>query len=465
MKRDRKIIVFLMLAFCSLGLRAGTSPTYAVVDCRLVIGNGTVIEKGTILIRDGLIQSVGPAANLKIPPDARVIQGEGKIAYPGLIDAHSQFFLERKPAGQGDESETDEAADLWKNAHVNAYDFIKPKKSTREDLHKIGVTTVVVVPGREIFAGKSVIVNLNGDIREEMVLKHSYGLHINFVTNRGEYPSSLMGTMALIRQSFYDARRYGLHAGLYSESPVGLKRPAYDPFLENLRPYVNKEKPIVFNCGNMEDINRAVHLVEELNLRAVLSGANEAWRVADVISRSGLPLFVSLKFNPPSSSRYVRLGEDLKKKAEKDIYPANAAELNKAGIPFALTSNGLVKVSDMLKSLQSAIKAGLPREEVLKAMTVRPAGFLGIDDVTGTLEAGKIANVVLTEGELFDEKSVVRHVFADGIHFEYEAPPKKKAEQSPSAVNITGKWRVQGAAPSGEKAVRIPGQGTQGRTQ
>ncbi|MCJ7681670.1 MAG: amidohydrolase family protein, partial [Candidatus Aminicenantes bacterium] len=183
------------------------------------------------------------------------------------------------------------------------------------------------------------------------------------------------------------------------------------------------------------------------------SGANESWRVADVVSRSGLPLFVSLKFNPPSSSRYVRLGEDLKKKAEKDIYPANAAELNKAGIPFALTSNGLVKGSDMLKSLQSAIKAGLPREEAVKAMTVIPARFLGIDNRVGTLEAGKIANVFLTEGELFEEKSAVRHVFADGIHFEYKAPPKKKAEESPAAVNITGKWSVQVAAPSGDMAM------------
>ena len=369
MKTYRKTIMFLILVFCCVGIRAETSPTYAVVGCRLVVGNGTVIDKGAILIRDGLIQSVGPMADFKIPPDARVIEGDGLIAYPGLIDAHSQFFLERPSAGQGDESETNNAKDLWKNSHVYAYDLLKPKKSTREDLHKIGVTTVVVVPGREIFAGQSVIVNLNGDIKDEMVMKHTFGLHINFVTNRGEYPSSLMGAMALIRQSFYDARRYGLHAGLYLDSPVGLKRPAYDPFFESLLPYVNKEKSIVFNCGNMEDINRAVRLVEELNLRAILSGANESWRVADVVSRSGLPLFVSLKFNPPSSSRYVRLGEDLKKKAEQDIYPANAAELNKAGIPFALTSNGLVKGSDMLKSLKSAIKAGLPREEAVKAVS------------------------------------------------------------------------------------------------
>lgn len=410
-----------------------------------------MIEDGALLIRDGLVHSVGPAAEFKIPADAQVVEGKGLIAYPGLIDAHTQFFLKKQsPAPPGGASRDNEEVDLWKKADVLAYDLLEPKKSTREALHKIGVTTVVAVPGREIFAGRSVVLNLNGENRDAMVLNHSFGLHLNFVTSRGEYPSSLMGTMALIRQSFYDARHYGNHMRLFSESPGGLKRPTYNPFNEILLPYVNKEYPVVFNCANLEDINRAVRLVEELDLKAVLSGANEAWRVADVIKRSGLPLLVSLKFKPPSSSRYVRLGEDLKKKAEKNIYPANAAELHKAGIPFALTSNGLVKASDIGKAIQAAVKAGLPRVEVLKALTIHPARILGIDKITGTLEAGKIANVILTQGELFEEKSAVLHVFADGIHYEYKAPPKKKAEQSPVSLNLSGKWNARVNAPTGE---------------
>jgi hypothetical protein len=134
------------------------------------------------------------------------------------------------------------------------------------------------------------------------------------------------------------------------------------------------------------------------------------------------------------------MDEDLKIKAEEEIYPANAYNLHKEGIPFALTSNGLTKPSDILKNAKKAINAGLPRYEVLKAMTIQPARALGIDNILGSIEQGKIANIVLTSGKIFDDKSVVRRVFVDGISFEIKQPAEK-SEAAPAQVDISGRWQ------------------------
>jgi len=148
----------------------------------------------------------------------------------------------------------------------------------------------------------------------------------------------------------------------------------------------------------------------------------------------------------------VNQGEEKKKKAEEEIYPANAANLHKQGIKFALTSLGLSKSSDILKNIQKAIKAGLPREQALKAMTIIPAQFLGVADFLGSLEPGKIANIVLTSGEIFGEKTQVKRVFVDGLSFEVKEPPKKA---KPTALNLTGKWKATISGPMGEQDVTL----------
>jgi len=137
------------------------------------------------------------------------------------------------------------------------------------------------------------------------------------------------------------------------------------------------------------------------------------------LKKTPIPLLVTLDFRPPNGSMYVNQGEDLKKKAEAEIYPANAANLVKEGLRFALTTFGLNDGSTALKNIQLAIKAGLPQEEALKALTIQPAQYLGLAQQLGSLEPGKIANVILTKGELFDEKTQVEKVFVDGILWKF----------------------------------------------
>lgn len=400
-------------------------PVYALVNCRLVPVSSPPIEKGTIIVRDGLIEALGPADKITVPADAEVIEAGGLTVYPGLISAHTNLFLETKEQEQPQTAEDflgayTQAATPQEFPELQVFKEVKPKKQTVEAWHRAGVTTVVVAPNRGLFQGQSVVLNLNSDQPNSMVLKQPWALHVNFTTERGGvYPSSLMGTVAFIRQKFYDASHYALHQKKYQSSPRFLKRPEYDPFLEALVPFVVDKKPIVFQCNNQEDIKRALRLIEEFKLNAVLTGCNEAWRATEHLKKVRVPLLVALDFRPPNASIYNQQGEAARKKAEAEIYPANAAALQKENISFALTSFGLSE-SSFARNLQAAIKAGLEPQAALRSLTVEPARILGLDRQLGTLEPGKIANLILTRGDLFGEKTRVVRVLVDGILFNYE---------------------------------------------
>jgi imidazolonepropionase-like amidohydrolase len=418
-----------VLAAAAPPSRGDVGPTYAIRNCRIVPVAGAVIEKGTIVIRDGLIESVGPADKVKVPEDAEIVEAEGLVAYPGLVSAFTNAFLEMPARGQGQPTSYEDYMQArTQPAEPDKFppgpgafvlDELKPKKAAVEAYHKGGFTTVLAAPARGIFEGQSVVLDLNGEETGPMVVRNGAALHINFATERGAYPSSLMGTIALIRQSFMDAGYYAARWAQYAKDPSGIKRPGYDARLEALVPFVRDRRPVVFQCNNVEDVKRALKIVAEFKLNAMLAGANEAWRAADEIKESNVPLLVALDFRPPASSVYASEGEEVRKRAEAEIFPANAANLAKAGIGFALVTGANGDGAAALKAVRAAIKAGLGKDAALRALTIQPARYLGLERALGTLEPGKIANVVLVKGELFDEGAEVARVFVDGTQFKY----------------------------------------------
>lgn len=424
-------------------------PTYAIINCRIIPVTTPVIEKGTIIIRDGLIEALGPSDKVTIPDDAEIIDTQGLCAYPGLIDSHTELFVE-KPKEQPQRREMapgEQEKESGRYPDVQAFNLIKPNKSIIENYHQIGVTTVLVTPVKGIFMGQSVLLNLNGEEKESMVVKNSVALHVRFATARGEYPETVMGTMAFLRQSFLDAEYYHMYKSLFAKLGKGLKRQEYNPFLEALIPFALEKKPIAFTCANQEDIKRTLRLAQELKLTFLICGANEAWRVAGLLKEAQIPLLISVDFQPPSTSLYINQGEEVKKKAEEEIYPANASLLHKAGITFALTSYGLNKPDKFVSNIRQAIKSGLPKEEALKALTVYPSQFLGVSNLLGSLEPGKIANIILTSGEIFEEKTFVKMVFVDGVQFMLKEP--KKAKES-AGLDVSGKWKGTVLSPMGD---------------
>ncbi len=427
-------------------ISATTGPTYAIVHCRIISPSLPTIEKGVIIIRDGIIEAVGPEGKIPIPEEAEVIEAEGLTAYPGFIDAHTNLFLEtaqapEQPAPAGRTPSAGQAQEERRPPQPGALviDQIKPRQAVIDSFHKIGVTTVLVAPDRGIFAGQSVLLNLNGEKLEEMVVKNPVALHLQFVTERGGYPNSPMGTVAFIRQSLLDANYYAEHLATWRKTPRFLVRPTFNRFYEALTPFVTEKRPVIFTCNNQEDIKRALRLTQEFKLQTILSGANEAWRVIDELKALKTQLLIALNFRPPTTSFYAAQGEEARRKAEEQVYPANAAELYKAGFSFALTSLGLSDAASFQKNWQKAVKAGLPAEAALKALTIIPAQILGVDSFLGTIEAGKIANLFLCSGDIFSSPAQVEKVWVDGRMFKIEKAPEAKA---PAAISVAGSWKV-----------------------
>lgn len=431
--QQKRVFILLILLFSVSSLFSAddrTKPAYVIDGCRIISLTSPPVEKGIIIMRDGLIEALGPSGKIAVPADAQIIDGAGLTAYPGLISAHSNLFLEiptqdrtaSQPGAATAAEPTEER--ILSGPTVNVFDLLKAKRETISEYHKAGILTVLVSPARSIFQGKSVILNLNGDDLEKMVLKNPFALHINFTTERQRYPSSLMGTIAYIRQSFYDAQRYASWKEKYEKNPSGLPRPEYSSFFEALIPYVTGRKPVVFQCNNQEDIGRAIKIIQEFKLNGILAGANEAWRKIPDLKKNPLPLLITVDFRPPASSHYAMEGEGWRKKAEAEIFPANPANLAKEKIPFALTSLGIQSPSAFIKNIKAAIRAGLSAEAALLALTVQPARYLGLDRQLGTLEPGKIANIILTRGEIFEDKSEIELVFVDGILFRYKEVPR-----------------------------------------
>jgi hypothetical protein len=436
MTRQRALAVFFLVIWAAFSpnLSAEVGPAYAIVKCRVFPEPGRVIEEGAVLIRDGLITAVGSLKEVEIPPDADVLDAAGKNLYPGLIDAWTNLFLEipRRPslgfmqvfAGVPEDQQDD-----GRHADYEVFPNLKPKAGDELVFHKLGFTTVLSVPETGYVSGRSALLNLNRRDPAGMVVLNPVALHVRFMPARGVYPTSVMGTVAALRQAFCDASFYRDYGELYNRTGKTVKRPRYDPFLEDISPYILDGRPVVIRCDNQEDIKRALRLRREFGLHLILAGAEEAWRVAGFLEEAKVPLILSVGFKPPYTSIHFSSDEEKKKQAEERIYPANPACLAERGIPFALSTYGLQKKEDFFKQVRLAVSAGLAEEAALEALTIQPARILGIDEALGTLAPGKIANLVLTDGGIFQEKTRVEGVFVDGFYFELEQPDRGEGEK------------------------------------
>ncbi len=470
------LAAFAMFAFTHARVARLDAPdAFAIKDAQIITGAGKTIAKGTVVFRKGLITDVGES--VKIPADARVIDGAGMTVYPGLIDGYTNLGLPapaptQAPAGGGRQAAIAAAAAGQQpspearlgDPSLAAADQVKPGSSF-EDPRSVGVTTALSSPRQGIFAGQSALINLAGDEASKLVLRSPVALTVQFSAGAGfggGYPSSLMGTVAYIRQSFYDAIHYRDEVARYNRVKRGVSRPEYDKKLAALQPAINGELEVLFVANSDGDIRRALMIADEFKLKPIIAGALYGYRIADMLKAKGVPVILSVDFPKRSADLPDDEDESIRVLRQRAEAPKGAAKLAQAGVKFAFTS-GSLRPQDFIANVQRAVENGLSKDEALRALTSNAAEILGAADQIGTIEIGKIANIVVASGDLLAKDTKVRRVFIDGAEIELKKPEPARgagmggrpgAPAGP-AVDPSGNWSLVVQSPQGEINVQM----------
>jgi imidazolonepropionase-like amidohydrolase len=308
-----------------------------------------------------------------------------------------------------------------------AADEISATDRRIETVRSAGITTTATFPTRGIFAGQGSLIDLvSGEKASAMVLVPSLGQYISFARTTGfggGFPSALMGTISYVRQIFLDAAYYQLVKDAYAKDPRGMQRPAYDRALEG----VLESKRILLPAGRLVEIDRMLRFAAEVKYSAVIYGARESYRpeAAALLKKADVPVLVSMKWPEKGRDTDPDEVDSMRTLETRDKAPSAPAILHQAGVKFALYSDGLEQPRDIQRAVKKAIDAGLTREDAIRAMTLTPAEIYGVADRLGSLENGKIANLVVTRGDLFDDRTKVEMVIVDGRKYTpaLETPP------------------------------------------
>jgi imidazolonepropionase-like amidohydrolase len=392
-------------------------------DARVFPVSGPMLAKGSVLIRDGMIAAVG--ADVAAPQGAEVIDGNGLTVYPGLVDCLSTLGLDAAPASSGVRTSTTASTapvtisrgpedrpltTPW----VKAADLVKPSDRRLITARSAGFTGAVVFPASGIFAGQGAVINLAGERAGNMIVEPSAGLYTTLSTNRGGgFPNSLMGVIAYIRQTYIDAAHYKMAAGLYAKNP-SLPRPAYDRALEGI---VDAPRAL-FPAVRAYEIDRMLRLTAELKTKTVLYGLHEGFRRGEELAKSGAAAILNVKWPEAPRDQDPEDHDDLRVLEMRDKAPSTAAVFAKAGVKFAFSGGGVETPAAVLKAVKKAIDAGLTPADALRAMTLSAAEIFGVGDKLGSIEKGKIANLTVTKGDLFQDSTKIQMVFIDGVKFE-----------------------------------------------
>jgi hypothetical protein len=429
----------------------------AIHNARIVPVNGPAIAKGTIVVRNGLIESVG--ADVNVPADAWVLEGEGLTVYPGLIDGLSTIGLPDQapppPARPGAPAATPPAAPAGPPASTTppargpedrpstyswqrAADMIKTTDRRLEVARGAGFTTAVTFSHRGIFAGQGAVIDLAGDTSGKMVVAENVGQYITTATGGfgSGYPASLMGVFAYIRQIYLDADHYQKAKQMYAAHPAGLPRPEYDRALEG----VLDSKQVLLPATRRIDVDRMIRFANELKIHPVLYGIPEAYRSVDLLKRSGVPVLLSLKWPVKPVETNPDDVDELRALEIRDQAPSAPAMLAKNGIKFAFYADGVERRADFFQAVRKALDAGLSADDAVRALTLTPAEIYGVSDRLGSIEKGKIANLVITQGDLFQEKTQVKFVVVDGMKFEPVEEPPNPARPGAESVTAPEAW-------------------------
>ncbi len=299
---------------------------YAIVGAKVEVGDGRVLDKATVLIRNGRIEAVGPGVT--VPPEAQVIKGDGLVVYPGFIDAHTTRGLQLPDAQPNQDTPPDTASiapPFMREANrkgvrpeIQAHGYLALTDDILRPARQAGFTTEMVLPDGGTITGVGALVNLSGEPKRDCVVRPTVAMGFTFTSTGGRgfggggggggggYPGSLMGITALTRQTLLDARRYEALQTAFASG--GSQRPPDDPVLAALQPVIHGEMPVLYTAESENEIRRAVKMANEFGLKLMLSGATEAWKAAPLLADHKIPLLVSLDFGPDPTAPPTAFG-------------------------------------------------------------------------------------------------------------------------------------------------------------
>jgi imidazolonepropionase-like amidohydrolase len=452
------------------GMRDNTPKVHALTNARIVAAPGQIIEKGTVVIRNGVIEAVGAA--VAPPADARVWDLSGLTIYPGLIESYSNLGLpktETRPRGSGQQAEEQpqqqrtepsRGPENW-NSQVHAQEsaaaLFSPNKEDAKKLRELGFTVALTAPAKGIFRGSSALVTLGDDSPNKGIIKPRVGQHFTFETSGSfdspSYPNSLLGAIALIRQTILDARWYEQAQNAYRKNPAQPK-PEEDEGLAALIAAANGAEPFIFEASDELSFLRAVNIAKEFNLKLWVRGSGHEYRRLDLIRAANVPVILTLNFpeTPNVETPEDALNVELAELAHWDMAPENPNRLQEVGVMFTLTTATLKDAKDFPARLRTAIERGLSKDAALAALTTTPAKLVGMENQLGTIAAGKLANLVVTDGDLFEEKTQILDTWIAGERYENKKRPE---------VDLRGKWEITldlGAGKSETLALDLKGE-------
>ena len=433
------------------------SQTHLIKNASVIVKPGDAPLRTSVLVSDGIIQAVGN--DLQIPADAIHINGDSLFVYAGFISGLSHAGIP-KPKNESNSrsgeqrnrvkdpgNPPNDVAGITPEREVR--DYLKPDDKSIEQFRNAGFTSSLVVPRGNMLPGQGTVILHGGKTIDNLIYSEQSTLFAQLSSARSVYPNTIIGVMAKWRELFTQAKYAAIHIDTYKENPVGTKRPVYDAPVISLIPAQKGEIPVIVKAPKVLDIHRTMALQNDLEFDLMLAEVRQGWHTIDLIQTKEIPIFLSLKIPKESKKEKKDLEateekqdqkkkkkkkgrkkaveskkpekEDdaemkmLKEKKKKSIaeYQKQASVFEKSGIQFGFSTLD-VKPAEIHENLRLMIKAGLSERAALAALTTNPAKILGLSDVMGTIEQGKIANLVVTDKPYFDEKSKIKIVFVDG---------------------------------------------------
>ncbi|MEO8361525.1 MAG: amidohydrolase family protein [Vicinamibacteria bacterium] len=414
MKINRTVVAALS-AFLALGFVSDASAADAplvITGARVVTISGPVMENASIIIQNGKITSVG--TSLTAPAGAKIIDGKGKTVYPGLFDGLTTLGLVEIGQGANGTVDTTELGDV--NPHAKAWVALQPDSELISVARAFGITTALSAPGGGLIAGQSAVIRTLGDTPLAMTVKAPVAMHMRYPTGAPVLDFS-QGIPNIEPKTFEQRlqerkknqekellKLHGLleEARAFGDGMAGGVSLKVDLPNEALAAAANGKIPVVMRANSEADIKGAIKFANDNKLKMIIAGGAEAWRCTEELKKSDIP---------------VLIGVDQLPSREGDPYDAayaNAATLNKAGVRFAIVTDDASNSRNLPFEAAMAFAFGLPREAALRAITLSPAEIFGVAGMLGSIETGKAATLIMTNGDILDHRTSITNVIIDG---------------------------------------------------